>query len=157
MKKKRKPFDGLVQFRGQEWSLFSRNRIPRLAQNGTLSFYQIREIFLDSTFYKLEELDGTHLKAAFAGNRLFSCFDVLVEDRIERHNMIRVRDALEAPEGTMLVAEESEEDLWVEDDGLNAIGDDSEELQKGSKFFFVWLDFFDIDETVWHSEGLFYD
>src|SRR5438552_7305884 len=30
--------------------------------------YRIHEILNDSTFYKLEELDGTHLKATFAGN-----------------------------------------------------------------------------------------
>jgi hypothetical protein len=32
--------------------------------------YRIREVIESSTYYRLEELDGTHLAASFAGNRL---------------------------------------------------------------------------------------
>ena len=82
--------------------------------------YRIREIPPDSTFYKLEELDGTHLKATFAGDRLKRFFSrsVLDEDRVERHDVIRVRDSLEAPEGMTPVAGDTEENLDVEGDEL---------------------------------------
>ena len=82
--------------------------------------YQIREIPPDSTFYKLEELDGTHLKATFAGDRLKRFFSrtALDKDRMQRHEVIRVRDALEVPEGETQVAEDMEENLNVEGDEL---------------------------------------
>jgi hypothetical protein len=82
--------------------------------------YRIREIPPDSTFYKLEELDGTHLKATFAGNRLKRFFSrsELDEDRMGRHDVIRVRDSLEAPEGMTPVAGDTEENLDVEGDEL---------------------------------------
>ena len=65
--------------------------------------YRIREVPQDSTFYRLEELDGIPLKATFAGDRLKRFFSraELDEDRVERHAVIRVRDALEAPEGAI--------------------------------------------------------
>jgi len=88
--------------------------------------YRIHEIPPDSTFYKLEEPDGTHLKAMFAGDWLKRFFSrsILDEDCTERHDVIRVRDALEAPEGEILTTEGLEEDLEVE-------GDDSEEVAEG--------------------------
>ena len=45
--------------------------------------YRIREIEPNSTFYRLEELDGTPLAATFAGNRLKKFFtrDLLRYDR----------------------------------------------------------------------------
>ena len=70
--------------------------------------YRILEAPQDSTFYRLEELDGTLLKATFAGNRLKRFFSrtELDNDRAERHDVIRVRDSLEN-------AEDSEENLEV--------------------------------------------
>ena len=75
--------------------------------------YRVREIPANSTFYLLEELDGTHLKSTFAGDRLKRFFSrvELDEDRAGRHNVIRVRDALEAEEG-------AEEGLDVEGEEL---------------------------------------
>jgi hypothetical protein len=72
--------------------------------------YRIREIPQDSTFYRLEELDGTPLKATFAGNRLKRFFTrtELDIDRADRHDVIRVRDAIETDE---LITESSEQDL----------------------------------------------
>jgi|SRR5271170_6710780 len=51
--------------------------------------YRIRKIPPDSTFYKLEEPDGIHLKATFAGDRLKRFFSrtELDEDRIGRHDV----------------------------------------------------------------------
>src|SRR5277367_4018561 len=78
--------------------------------------YRIHEIPPDSTFYKLEELDCTHLKATFAVDRLklFFSRSMLDEDRTERHDVIRVRDILERPEGEAPVAGDTEENLDVE-------------------------------------------
>jgi hypothetical protein len=75
--------------------------------------YRIREVPEDSTFYKLEELDGTHLKATFAGNRLKRFFSraELDVDRADRHAVIRVRDALEDDEADIPALEDLEEDL----------------------------------------------
>jgi len=75
--------------------------------------YRIREVPEDSTFYKLEELDGTHLKATFAGNRLKRFFSraELDMDRAHRHAVIRVRDALEDDEADIPALEDLEEDL----------------------------------------------
>ncbi len=75
--------------------------------------YRIREVPEDSTFYKLEELDGTHLKATFAGNRLKRFFSraELDIDRADRHAVIRVRDALEDDEADIPALEDLEEDL----------------------------------------------
>jgi len=86
--------------------------------------YRIHEIPPDSTFYRLEELDGTHLKATFPGDRLKHFFlrSELDEDRIERHDVIRARDALEAPEGTTVAGDESE-DLGVVNEDLREVGD----------------------------------
>ena len=77
--------------------------------------YRIREIPDDSTFYKLEELDGTHLKATFAGNRLKRFFSraELDVDRADRHAVIRVRDALEDDEADIPALEDLEEDLGI--------------------------------------------
>ena len=77
--------------------------------------YRIREIPPDSTFYKLEELDGTHLKATFAGNRLKRFFSrtELDQDRAGRHAVIRVRDALEDDEADLLNLADPEEDLGI--------------------------------------------
>jgi hypothetical protein len=56
--------------------------------------YRIREISDNSTFYHLEELDGTPLAATFAGNRLKKFFSraELDAQRTEQHETIRVRD-----------------------------------------------------------------
>ena len=77
--------------------------------------YRIREIPPDSTFYKLEELDGTHLKATFAGDRLKRFFSrtELDQDRAGRHAVIRVRDALEDDEADLLNLADPEEDLGI--------------------------------------------
>jgi len=82
--------------------------------------HRIREIPPDSTFYKLEELDGMHLKATFAGDQLkhFFSHSILDEDRIERRDAIRVRDSLEALEGMTPIAGDTEENLDVEGDEL---------------------------------------
>ena len=56
--------------------------------------YRIRAIPEDSTFYFLEELDGTQLTKTFAGNRLkkfFSCQDLL-EDRILHEQVLKEMD-----------------------------------------------------------------
>src|SRR5579862_3314307 len=55
--------------------------------------YRIREVPENSTFYRLEELDGTLLAASFAGNRLKRFFTrpELDASRAELHNAIRVR------------------------------------------------------------------
>jgi hypothetical protein len=47
--------------------------------------YRIREVIESSTYYRLEELDGTHLAASFAGNRLkrfFSRTEIGNEDGV---------------------------------------------------------------------------
>jgi hypothetical protein len=62
--------------------------------------YRIREIPENSTFYRLEELDGTPLAASFAGNRLKRFFtrSELDAHREEVHDIIRVRDSSELDE-----------------------------------------------------------
>ena len=80
--------------------------------------YWIREIPPDSTFYKLEELDGTHLKATFTGNCL-KCFFTHVElddDRAEQHEVIRVLDIMEDAAADVPTVDDLEEDLGVEED-----------------------------------------
>jgi len=59
--------------------------------------YRIREIPEDSTFYYLEELDGTPLAATFAGNRLKRFFtrNELDNHRSEARGTVRVRESLE--------------------------------------------------------------
>jgi len=59
--------------------------------------YRIHEIAENSTFYRLKELDGTHLAASFAGNRLKKFFsrEALDEERAQLYVIIRVRDILE--------------------------------------------------------------
>ena len=56
--------------------------------------YRIREIPENSTFYYLEELDGTQLSRSIVGNRLKKFFSrtILDEGRNQLHNVIRVRD-----------------------------------------------------------------
>ena len=56
--------------------------------------FRIREIPKNSTFYRLEELDGTPLAASFAGNCLKRFFTrpELDAHRAETHDTIRVRD-----------------------------------------------------------------
>ena len=78
---------------------FSRSRAKKL-HDRWFGPYRIREIPKDSTFYWLEELDGTHLKATFAGNRLKRFFSrtELDTNRAEAHETIRVRDALDVDE-----------------------------------------------------------
>jgi hypothetical protein len=58
--------------------------------------YRITEIPQNSTFYRLEELDGTPLAATVAGNRLKRFFPrtELDNHRSEAHVTIRVWDAL---------------------------------------------------------------
>ena len=48
---------------------YSRSRAHKLDDRWS-GPYRIRQILEDSTFYWLEELDGTPLAATFAGNRL---------------------------------------------------------------------------------------
>src|SRR5947207_14627500 len=59
--------------------------------------YRIREIPEDSTFYYLEELDGTPLATTFAGNRLNRFFtrNELDNHRSEARGTVRVRESLE--------------------------------------------------------------
>ena len=58
--------------------------------------FRIWEIPEDSTFYRLEELDGTYLTSTFAGNRLKRIFSgvELDENHAEAHDTIRVRELL---------------------------------------------------------------
>jgi hypothetical protein len=85
--------------------------------------YRVREVPPDSTFYRLEELDGTHLKATFAGNRLKRFFTrtELDNDRADRHDVIRVRDAVEDTEVDISIAESMEENLNVEKHELESL------------------------------------
>ena len=66
----------------------------------------------------MEELDGSHLKATFAGNRLKRFFSraELDVDRADRHAVIRVRDALEDDEADAPALEDLEEDLGIVSD-----------------------------------------
>ena len=59
--------------------------------------YRIREIPENSTFYRLEELDGTHLAESFAGNRLkkFFTYEALNEDRTQLQDSYEVQEDLE--------------------------------------------------------------
>ena len=59
--------------------------------------YRIREIPEDSTFYRLEELDGTPLTQSFAVNRLKKFFsrEALQEDRARMHESIEGDENLE--------------------------------------------------------------
>jgi hypothetical protein len=59
--------------------------------------YRIREIPENSTFYRLEELDGTHLAETFAGNRLKKFFsrEALKEDRTQMQESIEADENLE--------------------------------------------------------------
>jgi len=77
--------------------------------------YRIREIPEDSTFYYLEELDGTHLIPTFAGYRLKRFFSrvELDNNRAKAHETIRVRDALDVdPMDEGLRTEDTDEDLY---------------------------------------------
>ena len=58
--------------------------------------FRIREIPENSTFYRLEELNGTPLAATFAGNHLKRFFTrrELDSQRAEIHDTIRVTDQL---------------------------------------------------------------
>ena len=95
---------------------YSRNRAKKL-DDRWFGPYRIREIPDDSTFYYLEELDGTHLKPTFAGNRLKRLFSrvELDNNRSEAHETIRVRDALDLdPMNEGLGTEDVKEDLYGE-------------------------------------------
>ena len=100
----------------------SKNLNTRLVKNKLHDLwfgpYRIREIPDDLTFYKLEELDGAHLKATFARNRLkrFSSGVELDTDRADQHAVIRVRDALEDDEADVPALEDLEEDLGTVQD-----------------------------------------
>ena len=68
--------------------LLFRDILPKRARNYKLDDrwsgpYRIREAPADSTYYHLEELDGTPLRSPIAGNRLrkFYARDVLSRDR----------------------------------------------------------------------------
>ena len=97
---------------------YSRTRAKKL-DDRWFGPYRIREIPEDSTFYWLEELDGTHLKPTFAGNclkRFFSRTE-LDTNRAKTHETICVRDALEIdiedqPRG--LSVSDEDEDLYGE-------------------------------------------
>ena len=69
----------------------------RKLDNRWFGLYRIREIPEDSTFYYLEELDGTPLTATFAGIRLKRFFtrNELDNHRSETHGAIRARENLE--------------------------------------------------------------
>lgn len=79
--------------------------------------YRIREVVEDSTFYRLEELDGTALAASFAGNRLKLFFKraVLDDVRMEVHDAIRVRREGEGME--------EEENVDGEEENMMTMGD----------------------------------
>ena len=69
-------------------------------------------------FYKLEELDGTHLKATFTGNHLkcfFTCIK-LDDDWAEQHEVIWVLDIMEDAAADVPTVDDLEEDLGVEED-----------------------------------------
>jgi len=59
--------------------------------------YRIRKISEDSTFYRLDELDGTQLTASFAGNRLKKFFsrEALDADRAQLYDTTQLQDILE--------------------------------------------------------------
>src|SRR5437667_8758225 len=50
--------------------LISQSTLAQLRMSLTIVGLNLTEYTEDLTFYKLEELDGTHLKATFAGNRI---------------------------------------------------------------------------------------
>ena len=83
--------------------------IKKKIDDGWFGHYRIREIPLDLTFYRLEELDEKHLKAGDRLKRLFS-----------RHDVIGIWDALEVPEDVTLVAEDTEENMDSEGDELGS-------------------------------------
>ena len=59
--------------------------------------YRIRSIGENSTYYMLEELDGTPLRRSFAGNRIKRFFSRLSLDEIreEMHEVVRVQEGVE--------------------------------------------------------------
>ena len=99
---------------------YSRSRARKL-DDRWFGPYRIREIPDDSTFYWLEEFDGTSLATTIAGNRLrrFFARTELDNNRSEIHDTIRIRDALdvdmEPSPGNMGIDEESMEDMRAED------------------------------------------
>ena len=78
---------------------YSRARAHKL-DDRWLGPYRIRQIPDDSTFYWLEELDGTPLATTFTGNHLKQFFSRTELDNChaETHETIRVRDALDEDE-----------------------------------------------------------
>jgi hypothetical protein len=94
-----------------EWTHL-RNSRSRAAKLGDRWYgpYRIREVPQDSTFYRLEELDGVPLAESYAGNRLKKFFarDVLRYDRqlleethVNREAAIRERQARSARPGRL--------------------------------------------------------
>jgi len=73
-----------------------RSRFQKLDDNWR-GPYRIREGPGDSTYYRLEELDGVPLATSFAGNRLKKFFSrrQLDQNREMLHSTIRVRNELE--------------------------------------------------------------
>jgi len=63
--------------------------------------YHIREVPENSTFYYLEEVDGTHLVKSIAGNQLKKFFsrELLDGGRERLHDVVRVREDQEEGEG----------------------------------------------------------
>jgi hypothetical protein len=71
----------------------SRFRELKLADKWSGPF-RIQEVARDFTLYRLEELDGTHLVASFAGNRLKKFFTRkdFIENRRERDEVLQEMD-----------------------------------------------------------------
>jgi hypothetical protein len=79
---------------------FKTGKPPRVAKldDRWLGPYRIREVAENSTFYMLEELDGTPLAATFPGNRLRKFFtrDQLRYDRAAQLELLQSRQAATA-------------------------------------------------------------
>jgi len=103
-------FDKHKRFRGERTQLqvgdlvlihntksrFSRSRKKKLDDNWR-GPYRVRKIPEDSTYYMLEELDGTRLAVSIAGNRLKKFFSRTSLEEARGHDWIR-NDELEAEE-----------------------------------------------------------
>jgi transposase InsO family protein len=104
----------IVLLQTQSAQLYNRSRASKLDDKWR-GPYRIREVPEHSTYYRLEELDGTQLVGSFAGNRLKKFFSRADLDRArtERQAVIRVRNDLE----------DEEEDAERVGDEMNDEGD----------------------------------
>jgi len=89
--------------------------IKKKLDNWWFGPYRIHKVPEDSIFYKLKELDGTHLKATFTGNRL-KCFFSYVEldtNRVNQYKVIRVQNVLNDDKVNILILENLKGDLKI--------------------------------------------